>query len=72
MLRILKTAGCNPRIIGTPQRIGKVMSYAALFDGSSLVSLKETLGVVHSVLAPGADKYFSVVGGRNVGDSHLT
>src|SRR6516165_957808 len=32
ILRVLKAAGCNPQIIGTPQRIGGVMSYAGLFD----------------------------------------
>ena len=35
MFRVLKAAGCNPQIIGKPQRIGGVMSYASLFEGSA-------------------------------------
>jgi acyl homoserine lactone synthase len=30
--RVLRAAGCNPQIIGTPQRVGDAMSYAGLFD----------------------------------------
>ena len=30
--RILKAAGCEPQIIGTPRQIGGAMSYAGLFD----------------------------------------
>ncbi len=52
MLRILRTAGCEPRIIGTPQRVGKAMSYAGLFDASFLMKLQENLGISSSVLAP--------------------
>ena len=32
MLRVLRSVGCPFEIIGRPQRIGGVMSYAALFD----------------------------------------
>jgi len=32
MFRVVKAAGCNPQIIGRPQRIGNTMSYAGLFD----------------------------------------
>ena len=32
IFRVLKAAGCNPEIIGTPQPIGGVMCYAGLFD----------------------------------------
>ena len=32
IFRVLKAAGCNPQVIGTPQRIGGVMCYAGLFD----------------------------------------
>jgi acyl homoserine lactone synthase len=63
MLRILRTAGCNPKIIGLPQRIGKVMSYAALFDASFLMKLKENLGITHSVLAPEAHAHISALAG---------
>ena len=32
IFRVLRAAGCNPQIIGKPQRIGGVMSYAGLFE----------------------------------------
>jgi N-acyl-L-homoserine lactone synthetase len=32
IFRVLRAAGCNPQIIGAPQRIGGAMSYAGLFD----------------------------------------
>src|SRR5271157_5250863 len=56
IFRVLKAAGCNPQIIGTPQRIGGTMSYAALFDiGEALLrSLRAALGIGGSVLAPDA------------------
>ena len=55
MFRVVKAAGCNPQIIGRPQRFGNTMSYAELFD-----TAKVPQGVPrrhrhnHSVLAPGA------------------
>jgi len=54
--RVLKAAGCNPQIIGTPQRIGGVMSYAGLFDTGEgpLKAFRAATGIEHSVLAPGA------------------
>ena len=54
--RVLKTAGCNPQIIGTPQRIGDTMCYAGLFDtGEALLHAgRAALGIAGSVLAPGA------------------
>jgi N-acyl-L-homoserine lactone synthetase len=54
--RILKAAGCNPQIIGTPQRIGGVMSYAGLFDTGEgpLRAFRAASGIERSVLAPGA------------------
>lgn len=56
IFRVLKTAGCNPQIIGTPQRIGSVMSYAGLFDTGEgpLEAFRAATGIDHSVLAPGA------------------
>lgn len=56
MFRVLKAAGCNPEIIGTPRRIGGVMSYAGLFDTGEgpLAAFRAAAGVDHSVLAPGA------------------
>jgi acyl homoserine lactone synthase len=56
IFRVLKAAGCNPEIIGTPQRIGGVMSYAGLFDTGEdpLKAFRAATGVDRSVLAPGA------------------
>jgi acyl homoserine lactone synthase len=56
IFRVLKAAGCNPEIIGTPQRIGGVMSYAGLFDTGEgpLKAFRGATGIDHSVLAPGA------------------
>jgi acyl homoserine lactone synthase len=56
MLRVLRAAGCNPDIIGTPQPMGDVMCYAALFDTGEgpLKAFRAATGVASSVLAPGA------------------
>ena len=56
MFRVLKAAGCNLEIIGTPQRIGGVMCYAGLFDTGEgpLQAFRALAGIQHSVLAPGA------------------
>jgi N-acyl-L-homoserine lactone synthetase len=56
MFRVLKAAGCNLEIIGTPQRIGGVMCYAGLFDTGEgpLQAFRAVAGIQHSVLAPGA------------------
>ena len=56
MFRVLKAAGCNLEIIGTPQRIGGVMCYAGLFDTGEgpLQAFRALAGIHHSVLAPGA------------------
>ena len=56
VFRVLKAAGCNPEIIGTPQRIGGVMSYAGLFDTGEgpLKAFRAATGIERSVLAPGA------------------
>jgi N-acyl-L-homoserine lactone synthetase len=55
-LRILHAAGCNPQIIGKPQRIGETMSYAGVFDTGEgpLSAFRAALGIDKSVLAPGA------------------
>jgi acyl homoserine lactone synthase len=54
--RVLRAAGCNPQIIGTPQRIGDAMSYAGLFDTGEgpLKAFRAALDIEDSVLAPGA------------------
>jgi acyl homoserine lactone synthase len=56
IFRVLKAAGCNPQVIGTPQRIGGVMCYAGLFDTGEgpLQGFRAVAGIQHSVLAPGA------------------
>jgi acyl homoserine lactone synthase len=58
MLRVLKAAGCSPEIIGTPQRIGDIMCYAALFDTGEgpLRAFRVATGIDWSVLAPGAQE----------------
>jgi acyl homoserine lactone synthase len=54
--RVLKAAGCNPEVIGKPQRIGDTMSYAGVFDTGEgpLTAFRNALGIDGSVLAPGA------------------
>jgi acyl homoserine lactone synthase len=56
IFRVLKAAGSNPQVIGTPKRIGDVMCYAGLFDTGEgpLQAFRTVAGVQHSVLAPGA------------------
>jgi N-acyl-L-homoserine lactone synthetase len=58
VFRVLKAAGCAPRVIGTPQRIGDVMSYAGLFsvgDGLMLDKVREAQGArsSHSIFSSG-------------------
>jgi acyl homoserine lactone synthase len=57
ILRVLRTVGCSPQIIGRPQRIGDTMSYAGLFDiggEGPLEAFRTSLGFEGSVLAPDA------------------
>ena len=56
ILRVLRNAGLKIDIIGTPQRLGGVMSYAGLFDTGEgpLKAFRAASGIDHSVLAPGA------------------
>ncbi len=56
ILRVLKSVGCEPEVIGRPQRIGDVTAYAALFEPNPvrLESFRDELGMGKSVLAPGA------------------
>jgi len=53
MLRVLRTAGLKIDIIGTPQRIGGVMCYAALFDAGPHLkeAFKSRWGFEESALA---------------------
>lgn len=54
MARILKSAGCAAELIGKPQRIGEVMTYAGLFEINErmLMSIRDASGISSSVLAP--------------------
>jgi N-acyl-L-homoserine lactone synthetase len=56
ILRVLKAVGCEPVVIGRPQRIGDVMAYAALIEpnGARLESFRDEMEMGESVLAPGA------------------
>jgi acyl homoserine lactone synthase len=56
IFRVLRAAGCDPQIIGRPQRIGGTMSYAGLFDTGQgpLKAFRAAAGIGNSVLAPGA------------------
>ena len=56
IFRMLKAAGCNPRIIGKPRCIGDTMSYAGLFDLDEGFqrAVRTGLGIAASVLAPDA------------------
>lgn len=53
IFRVVKGAGCNPKIIGTPQRIGDTMSHVGLFDtGEDLLrAVRSGLGLEGSVVA---------------------
>ncbi|SRR5208283_2575203 len=56
IFRVLKSAGCNPQIIGRPRRIGGTMAYAGLFDMGEPFqhAVRKGLGIASSVLAPDA------------------
>jgi acyl homoserine lactone synthase len=50
--RVIKAAGCNPQLIGGPQRIGDTMSYVGVFDtgNSPLAAIRRAVGIEGSVL----------------------
>ena len=56
VLRVLKAVGCEPEIVGRPQRIGGGMAYAALFEPNPdrLETFRTEMGMGNSVLAAGA------------------
>jgi N-acyl-L-homoserine lactone synthetase len=56
ILRVLKSVGCEPEVIGRPQRIGDVMAYVALFEPNPerLAAFRDEMKMGNSVLAPGA------------------
>src|SRR5208283_4670157 len=50
--RVIKAAGCNPQLIGRPQRIGETTSYVGVFDtgNSPLKAIRRAVGIEGSVL----------------------
>lgn len=58
--RVLRATGCNPEIIGRPQRVGDTMTYVGLFEtGDAFRSAFCTgQGIEGSVLAPDAKTQF--------------
>jgi acyl homoserine lactone synthase len=56
ILRVLKAVGCQPEVIGRPQRIGGMMAYAALFEPNPdrLEAFRAEMGMGRSVLTEGA------------------
>ena len=59
ILRVLKAIGCETEIIGRPQRIGGVMTYAALFEPNPdrLETFRAEMRMGESVLAEGAKEF---------------
>lgn len=51
--RVVKAAGCNPQILGKPQRIGDTMSYVGVFDtgNSPLRAIRRAVGIDGPVMA---------------------
>ncbi len=56
--RVVKAAGCNPKLIGSPQRIGETMSYVGVFDtgNSPLRAIRRAVGIDGPVLADRTQK----------------
>jgi acyl homoserine lactone synthase len=56
ILRLLRALDCPHEVVGVPQRIGGVMSYAILFDvsGFNRSNFRDRHGLPKSVLSPGA------------------
>lgn len=54
IFRVLRSAGCNPQIIGKPKRVGETMCYAGLFDTGEgpLQAIRNAVGIQGSVLQP--------------------
>ena len=50
MARIFRAVDCPYEVIGTPRRIGKTMTYAALFEMSD--AMRQRLGMVGGFDAP--------------------
>ncbi len=74
VFEVVKAAGCAPRVIGTPRRIGDVVSYAGLFatgDGVMLEAVRKACGIEGSVLAPDAREIAFPTAGCTVGETSL-
>lgn len=58
MIRILRSGGYPPEIIGGPKKIGVCTTYAGLFEISEekLKDIREACGIKHSVLDPQSTK----------------
>lgn len=56
--RVVKAAGCNPQLIGRPQRIGETMSYVGVFDtgNSPLQAIRRAVGIDGPVLEAETEK----------------
>jgi len=54
IFKLLRAAGCNPTVIGKPQRIGETMSYAGLFETGEgpLRRIRDTFGIAETVIGP--------------------
>lgn len=54
MKRVLERAGCHAEIIGEPKRIGKVMTFAGIFEVSDAIiaRVQRAGGISGSVLSP--------------------
>jgi N-acyl-L-homoserine lactone synthetase len=61
IFRVLKSAGCNPHLIGKSRRIGDTMAYVGLFETGEapLAAFRAALGIDGSVLAPGTPDWVS-------------
>ena len=59
IFRVLKAAGCNPQIIGRPQKIGETMSCVGLFDTGEgpLKAFRAALGIRESVQDPHSPEF---------------
>jgi len=62
MARIFRAANCPATIIGKPVRIGRVMTYAGLFEISQSLwnDIAETAGITSSVFAPSSGDRIAV------------
>lgn len=62
MARIFRASNCPAEVIGTPTRIGRVMTYAGLFEISQSLwdAIAATGGIDSSVFAPSRERHQAV------------